>query len=264
MPTYPGTIVRRGHADPAATQAIQRRLKAMGYGPFPRSGIFDEATESAVRLFQSQHVDQVGVPLKVDGKVGSFTWSALFPAPPKPAAVNTSSSIALQALAVASSQIGVLEQPPGSNSGPQVDKYLSSVGVKPGVGPVANRAWCAAFAYWCFNSAAQSLSVANPVSKTGGVLRHWELAKTNPAATLHSRSSAVSNPARIRPGFIFVYDFGKGLGHTGIVERVEAGRLITVEGNINDGSIPGREGVGVFRTNRRKITDQRLVGFIEY
>jgi hypothetical protein len=256
--------MRRGQADAAATLAIQRRLKAMGYGPFPSSGVFDEATESAVRLFQSQHVDQVGVPLKVDGKVGSFTWAALFPTPPKPPDVTNSSALALQALAVASSQIGVLEQPPGSNSGPQVDKYLSSVGVKPGVGAAANRAWCAAFAYWCFNSAAQSLTVTNPVSRTGGVLRHWELAKANPAATLHSRSRAASDPARVRPGFIFVYDFGRGLGHTGIVERVEAGRLITVEGNINDGSIPGREGVGVFRTNRRKITDRQLVGFIEY
>lgn len=264
MPAFPGTVIRAGHKDAAVVQSIQRRLKQLGYGPFPKAGVFDGDTESAVRLFQAQHVDQVGMPLKVDGKIGAFTWAALFPTPPRPMPALSGSSLGLQALAVATSQIGVLEQPPGSNSGPQVDRYLSSVGVKPGVGPAANRAWCAAFAYWCFNTAAQSLGLGNPVVKTGGVLKHWAEAKANPAATLHRKGQAMADLSRIKPGFIFIYDFGKGLGHTGIVERMEAGRLITIEGNINDGSVPGREGVGVFRTNRRKITDQRLVGFIEY
>lgn len=264
MPAYPGTPIRPGHRDAAVVQSIQRRLKQLGYGPFPKAGAFDAATEAAVRLFQAQHVDALGMPLKVDGKVGPFTWAALFPAPPKPPPAPTSSSLCMQALAIATSQIGVLEQPPGSNSGPQVDRYLARVGVKPGVGPAANRAWCAAFAYWCFDTAAQSLNIANPLSRTGGVLKHWAMAKTNPAAKLYRKSQMTVDPARIKPGFIFIYDFGRGLGHTGIVERVETGRLITIEGNINDGSVPGREGVGVFRTNRRKITDQRLVGFIEY
>ena len=264
MPTFPGVILKRGRSAPKAVSAVQRRLKALGYGPFPRAGVFDEATEAAIRLFQAQHVDQTGIPLKVDGQIGPFTWSALFPEPPAPAATNRSSALALQALAIASSQIGVREQPEGSNSGPEVDRYLTSVGVAPRVGPAANRAWCAAFVYWCFQNAARSLTVPNPLIKTGGVLKHWEGARTEGPAKLHRKARAIEDAAFIRPGFIFIYDFGRGLGHTGMVERVDGGRLVTIEGNIADGASPGREGVGVFRTDRRKVTDKMLVGFLEY
>ncbi len=264
MRPFPGAILRRGQGARKDVEVIQRRLIALGYGPIPRRGTFDAETESAVRLFQAQHADALGEPLKVDGKVGAFTWGALLPAPPKPAALATMNPLCLQALAVAASQIGVLEQPPGSNRGPQVDEYLQSVGIGPKAGTASERAWCAAFVHWCYEGAAQSLGVANPVAKVAGVLRHWELARTNPDAVTHRKSQALGNPEQLKPGFILIYDFGRGRGHTGLLERVEAGRMVTVEGNINDGSIPGREGVGVFRTNRRKLNDQRLVGFIEY
>jgi len=39
----------------------------------------------------------------------------------------------------ASQYVGVVEEPPGSNSGPEVDQFLASVGLGPGY------AWCAAF-----------------------------------------------------------------------------------------------------------------------
>ncbi|MGH8175579.1 MAG: CHAP domain-containing protein [Steroidobacter sp.] len=264
MPTYPGVILRRGHSDAAAVRAVQRRLKVIGYGPFPRAGVFDAATEASIRLFQAQHVDSLGIPLKVDGRIGPFTWGALFPTPSSPAPTGASSSLSLQALAVAASQIGVREQPEGSNSGPQVDRYLASVGVTPRVGPAANRAWCAAFVYWCYQTASRSLGAVNPVVKTGGVLRHWDLARANASAKRHRKQQAIQDPGLVKPGFVFVYDFGRGLGHTGIVERLDNGRLITIEGNIDDAKTPGREGVGVFRTERRKITDKLLVGFVEY
>jgi hypothetical protein len=264
MHTYPGTMLRRGRADAEATRRVQRRLKALGYGPFPQLGVFDAATESAVRLFQAQHVDSTGAALTIDGRIGPFTWGALFPAAPSPAPTSASSSLALHALAVAAAQIGVREQPEGSNSGPEVDRYLASVGVAPRVGPAANRAWCAAFVYWCFQTAARSLAVTNPVVKTGGVLRHWNEASTHDAVRRHRKARALEDPSFVRPGFIFVYDFGRGLGHTGLIERIDNGRMITVEGNIAEGATPGREGVGVFRTDRRKITDKLLVGFLEY
>src|SRR5688500_8893542 len=95
---YPGTMLRRGRAEPEAVRRVQRRLKALGYGPFPQLGAFDAATESAVRLFQAQHVDSSGAPLTIDGRVGPFTWDALFPAPRSPAPTTTSSSLAFQAL----------------------------------------------------------------------------------------------------------------------------------------------------------------------
>jgi hypothetical protein len=261
---YPGTMLRRGRADPEAVRRVQRRLKALGYGPFPQLGSFDAATEAAVRMFQAQHVDSSGAPLTVDGRIGPFTWGALFPAPPSPAPPTATSSLALHALAVAASQIGVREQPEGSNSGPEVDRYLTSVGVAPRVGPAANRAWCGAFVYWCYQMAAQSLTLPNPLVRTGGVLRHWNDARTHAAARRYRKARALEDASFIRPGFIFIYDFGRGLGHTGLIERIDNGRMITIEGNIADGATPGREGVGVFRTDRRKLTDKLLVGFLEY
>ena len=38
------------------------------------NGVFDNETYRAVRLFQSQNLDQNGQPLTVDGKVGELTW----------------------------------------------------------------------------------------------------------------------------------------------------------------------------------------------
>lgn len=60
---------------------------------------------------------------------------------------------------------------------------------------------------------------------------------------------------------IFVLDTGGGAGHTGLVEAIDGGRLITLEGNTNDGG--SREGVGVFRRNGRKIVNINR-GFIDY
>ncbi|MEL6614128.1 MAG: CHAP domain-containing protein [Bacteroidota bacterium] len=46
-------------------------------------------------------------------------------------------------LDVALSQVGVVERPRNSNRGPDVEKYLRSVGVGPGA------PWCASFTSWC-------------------------------------------------------------------------------------------------------------------
>jgi hypothetical protein len=48
----------------------------------------------------------------------------------------------------------------------------------------------------------------------------------------------------VHPGHIFVIDTGGGHGHLGLVVEVVGGKLITIEGNTNDGG--SREGVGVF------------------
>jgi hypothetical protein len=45
------------------------------------------------------------------------------------------------------------------------------------------------------------------------------------------------------------------------VDEVVAGKLVTIEGNTNDGG--SREGVGVFRRTGRRIRDVN-VGFLDY
>lgn len=138
--------------------------------------------------------------------------------------------LAQSSLEVATRQIGVTEIPKGSNAGPEVEIYLKSVGLTKGY------SWCMAFVYWCVLEASKKTGIPNPLKKTAGVLSQWnnrpELRRRNP-----------------EPGFVFIMDYGKGLGHTGFVEKVlPGGKIQTIEGNTNaDGS---REGYAVCRRIR--------------
>lgn len=135
------------------------------------------------------------------------------------------------ALQIAISQLGVEESPKGSNAGEAVEKYLKSVGLGKGY------AWCMAFAYYCYKSASEKMNVLNPLYKTAGVLKQWN----------ESEEFRSDTP---EPGCLFIMDYGKGLGHTGIVEKVlSGGRIQTIEGNTNDDG--SREGYEVCRRTRK-------------
>lgn len=123
-------------------------------------------------------------------------------------------------LEIARTQIGVHEIPKGSNKGPDIKKYLNSVGLDEGY------SWCMAFVYWCCKQAYSS----NPLVKTGGVLAQWN--------KIDKKHRAV-HP---KVGDIFIMDFGGGLGHTGFVTAIEGNNIHTIEGNSNDeGSREGSE-----------------------
>lgn len=139
-------------------------------------------------------------------------------------------TLALKALEVAKAQLGKQEIPKGSNAGPDVEKYLKSVGLGPGY------SWCMALVYWCTNEAADSLKLTNPLIRTGGVMRQWN----------ENTKLRVAVP---RAGDVFIMDFGKGLGHTGFIERVDGTALYTIEGNTNDDG--SREGYEVCRRTRQ-------------
>lgn len=147
------------------------------------------------------------------------------------------SALSLKALAVSITQLGQHENPLGSNWGEPVKTYLHSVGID------FPASWCAAFVYWCYNQT----EIPNPLVKTGGVLRHWGEA---------DKKYRVTDP---QPGDIFIMDFGKGLGHTGIVEKVDTTFIYTVEGNSNDSG--SREGIEVTRKQRPKI---KIKGYLRY
>jgi len=256
MTAYPGHIVKRGEPDKATVKAVQIALNAHGCGPLAENGRFDAKTAVAVKLFQARFTDLDGLPLVVDGEVGSITWPVLFGEDTVPTTDIPSSPLLAGALETARSQIGVLERPPGSNRGPQVDEYVKRVGLN----PAGAFAWCAAFVYFCFDEAADSLERTNPVVKTGGVLDHWTKAGARGIKRVMA-ARAVQNPVLVQPGQIFVIDTGGGAGHTGLVLEVIGGKLVTIEGNTNDGG--SREGVGVFRRESRKIA-QINKGFIDY
>jgi len=251
---YPGKVLKIGSKAAAAVAQVQRRLTERGCGLLEPTGRFDAATSRAVKQCQARFTDALGQPLTVDGVVGPVTWATLFGRDPEPSLPDP--SLATAALGQAVNQIGVMEQPAGSNRGPVVDEYVRRVGLNPsGAYP-----WCAAFVYWCFSEAAKAAGSRNPVVKTAGVLDHWRKA-TDREIPRVTGAAAKSSPERVQPGFVFIMDFGGGVGHTGLVEKVLDGHIVTIEGNTNDGG--SREGIGVFRRTGRKLASINK-GFLDY
>lgn len=142
-------------------------------------------------------------------------------------------NLAITTLATAKTQIGVQEIPKGSNAGPEVEIYLKSVGLGKG------HSWCMAFVYWCVLQASLKEKTVNPLFKTAGVLHQFN----------KSQKLVVLKP---QPGDIFIMDFGKGLGHTGIVEKVVGSIIHTIEGNSNNKG--SREGYEVCQRKRKTNT----------
>lgn len=136
---------------------------------------------------------------------------------------------------IARSQLGVSEQPHGSNKGPEVDQYLACVGIH------SPAAWCAAFVVWTHLQA----GVTN-IARTGGVLDLYNKSPEN----------RVKNP---EPGDVVIFDYGGGKGHTGIVEAVSGDTLTTIEGNTNDDG--SREG---YEVARRQRSASKAKGFLRF
>lgn len=153
------------------------------------------------------------------------------------------SQLSDKALSVAITQIGESEKPLGSNWGHPVQDYLASVNIN------FPASWCMAFVYWCFKQASEELNIINPLAKTAGVLNEYNLDKLN---------HVTGDP---QPGDIFIMDFGGGLGHTGIVEKINDDKsLSTIEGNTNNNG--SREGIAVERKLRHNT--KPIIGFLRY
>jgi hypothetical protein len=254
---FPGRVIKAGATDRETVLTIQRRLNAVGCGPIEEDGAFDPQTEDAVKLFQARFPDTEGLPLEIDGQVGPITWAALFGKQSVSVVNQVSDQLLAKVLEVAASQVGVMEEPLGSNRGPQVDQYLRAVGLNPAAGSFP---WCAAFVYFCSQQAAQELGRPNPMIKTAGVLEHWSEAGTRRIPRVLPREAS-ETPTLVKPGQIFLLSTGGSHGHMGLIAQVEGGKLTTIEGNTNDGG--SREGVGVFRRESRRIGKINL-GFIDY
>jgi hypothetical protein len=248
MNPFPGQPVAAGDDRRDLVAKIQGRLNALGSGPLDVDGSFGSATRSAVLLFQTRR------HLLADGVVGAHTWSELFAEnfpPARPAPQN--SSFSAQLLRVAGAEVGVRESG-GPNRGPRVDEYIRNVGLDPTRGSFS---WCAAFVYYCFTRTAVTLGVNNPCPKSAGVLMLWAKA---PAWSKIRAGDVASRPDVVEPGSIFIVDHSGGKGHTGLVEKIGAGSVHTIEGNTDDSG--GREGDGVYR--RIRSFSEINTGFIDF
>ena len=119
------------------------------------------------------------------------------------------------ALAAAQSQVGVAEQPPGSNDGPQIAQYRTATAGS-GVGP-----WCAYFTSWAAAQAGVPLGEAG--QGFGSVSALYGVGAAHRAAPPPAGPGVQPNP-----GDLIVW----GGRHIGIVESVDAdGSIHTIEGN---------------------------------
>jgi hypothetical protein len=122
----------------------------------------------------------------------------------------------LGAVEAARSQVGVTEQPPGSNEGPQIATYREAVQGAT-VGP-----WCAYFVSWAARQAGVPLGEHG--EGFGSVSALWEWAERSGRAI-----PASAGPPQ--PGDLIVW----GGEHVGIVEAVDSdGTIHTIEGNSSD------------------------------
>jgi hypothetical protein len=118
-------------------------------------------------------------------------------------------------VAIAESQIGQTEQPPGSNESPAIAQYrTATAGAAPGA------PWCAYFASWAASQAGEPIGAGG--QGAGAVSDVWSWAQ--------STGRAIANGPGVvpQPGDLIVF----GDEHVGIVKDVlPNGDIQTIEGN---------------------------------
>ncbi len=118
-------------------------------------------------------------------------------------------------VAIAESQIGQTEQPPGSNESPAIAQYRNAT-----AGAVPGAPWCAYFASWVARQAGEPIGEQG--QGAGSVADVWSWAQ--------STGRAIPNGPGVvpKPGDLIVF----GDEHVGIVRDVlPGGQIQTIEGN---------------------------------
>ncbi len=127
-------------------------------------------------------------------------------------ATTTAAGGGARALAFAQAEVGVAEQPPGSNDAPRIAEYRAATSGS-GIGP-----WCSYFVSWAARQAGAPLGEAG--QGFGAVSSLWGWAERT-GRTLPAGSVP-------QAGDLIVW----GGRHIGIVESVDVeGRIHTIEGN---------------------------------
>jgi hypothetical protein len=203
---------------------LQKLLHSNGYlrDALPADGLFDQVTNDEVVLFQLQHIDEQGQPLKSDGEVGPLTWWALknpsgesqrnhFEGVIPDGLTNTRNQ--LLSLVIEEHGQPVFEIPDGSNRSPDIDQYWGNTGV-------LGKAWCCAFVSWALLEVLGELPIEGKHHL--GVQRMWRAAKR--------QGMGIEQP---KPGDIFVQIKSGGTGHTGFVVGASEDdqHIYTCEGN---------------------------------
>jgi hypothetical protein len=135
-------------------------------------------------------------------------------ASPLPSGGGTPAGMA--ALAAAKAEVGVAEQPPGSNNSPRIAQFRQATAGS-GVGP-----WCAYFVSWAARQAGAPIGDQGQGFGRVDDVYAW--------AQRTGKAIPAGDGVKPQPGDLIVWD-----EHIGIVESVDAdGKIHTVEGNSSD------------------------------
>jgi hypothetical protein len=213
------SAIRQALADPAAllgssgvtggTEAPASTAAAAG-GESSFASVLEQARapyEGASADATGTGVDSAYAPQSLDGVVGS---SAL-----APTTAGDQGSLGSRIVAIAESQIGQTEQPPGSNESPAIAQYRGAT-----AGAVPGAPWCAYFASWAAREAGEPIGEGG--QGAGAVSEVWSWAQ--------SSGRAIANGPGVvpKPGDLIVF----GDEHVGIVRDVlPNGQIQTIEGN---------------------------------
>ena len=194
-----------------------------------KGGTYDPTGNSPAGAYYQQIIK--GVNVNSTG-AGTFT-----PSPP------TSTPATQTVLRLVKSQIGVTEHPPGSNSGPQVNLYLSSVGLPPGA------PWCAAFVSYILDKA----GLGNLVPKTGSVQVIYDYAVQK--GWTYAPGTTIP-----KPGDLAVYNWSGATTADVNVDQNHIGFVVSVNANGNPNVIAGNEANSVGAQPEKDLSD--VVAFI--
>jgi len=162
----------------------------------------ESAVSGAAAALPGASTSSLGSVYQLQGVAGSSALSA-------------SSGPGQRIVAIAESQIGQTEQPPGSNESPAIAEYRSATsGAAPGA------PWCAYFASWVARQAGEPIGAEG--QGLGSVSEVWSWAQET--------GRAIANGPGVvpKPGDLIVF----GDQHVGIVRDVlPNGQIQTIEGN---------------------------------
>lgn len=216
---FPGPL-KLGSTMTDGTKRVQEWCGFHG-APTPIDGAFGSGTQAAVTLFQNQS----GIP--ATGIVDLRTWAALTapiravlaPLRVTPASLNDAVvAVARQHVAQKPIELG------GDNKGPWVKLYMDG---KDGI----EDEWCAGFACFVIEQAAQALGVAMPFPRRVAVAELIADAKqSNRFIAGGDIASPAAAVARLKPGGLFVVK-NATQSHTGILVEVRGDGFSSAEGN---------------------------------
>lgn len=133
---------------------------------------------------------------------------------------------------VALGEIGNGEEPPRSNAGPHVAKYLGAE-YKPG------REWCAGFVAWCLEHAGFMAPMQGSARRGARALVRWVAEHGEWTCTPQMTKSIAPSVVAfdIRPGDVICWKRSRlvpWMAHVGMVTgyHADTGRIAVVEGNV--------------------------------